>query len=56
MASENAYVTPEASVQTDETAGPFFQVGTWKFILMDVATFGLYEFYWFYKNFRAWMS
>ncbi len=31
---------------------PWFRVGTSKFLLMCVVTFGLYEIYWFYQQWR----
>jgi hypothetical protein len=34
-------------------APEFFTVGTVKLILMAVTTFGIYELYWFYRNWRV---
>ena len=31
---------------------PFFAVPVWKLALMSFFTFGLYEFYWFYRNWQ----
>ena len=30
----------------------FFPVGLWKLAIMSVCTFGIYEVYWFYKNWK----
>jgi hypothetical protein len=34
------------------TQAPWFRVGTAKFLLMCVVTFGLYQIYWFYQQWR----
>ncbi len=31
---------------------PFFPVATHKFIVMSICTFGMYELYWFYQNWK----
>ncbi len=31
---------------------PFFLVGTRKFVVLSIATLGLYQFYWFYRHWR----
>ena len=37
----------------DEIESPiFFPVSTLKLILMSIVTFGSYEIYWFYKNWK----
>lgn len=50
----NPYATPRAQVadQPSMAAGAtvFFPVGPLKLSVMSMATFGLYEVYWFYKN------
>src|SRR5712692_478302 len=41
-----------ATVATVETL-PFFPVATHKFVAMSICSFGLYELYWFYQNWKA---
>jgi hypothetical protein len=52
---DNPYATPTASL--DDTPGeaaatPFYVVGTMKFLVLYVATMGVYSVYWFYRNWR----
>ena len=35
-----------------EVGAPFFPVSTRKLVIMSVCTFGIYEFYWFYRNWK----
>ncbi len=54
--SENPYATPEAPIAMEAegaASAVFFQVGAMKLAVMYVATWGFYEIYWFYKNFRS---
>lgn len=49
----NPYATPTADLA--DTPGevsrpPFYVVGTLKFLLLYIATVGMYSLYWFYKN------
>lgn len=37
----------------DRQAEPFFTAPTVKLVVMSLCTFGLYEFYWFYKNWQV---
>jgi hypothetical protein len=37
---------------SSENRAPFFSVSLAKFTAMSVCTFGVYEIYWFYKNWR----
>ena len=30
----------------------YFHVSAWKFLVLSIATFGIYELYWFYQNWR----
>lgn len=48
---ENVYQAPQ-SVVADETVvkAPFYIVSQAKFLLLYVATFGLYAIYWFYRH------
>lgn len=49
----NPYESPKGSVKTDKvtTLSPyFFTTSTLKLSLMSICTFGIYELYWFYKN------
>ena len=38
-------------VTADKTEAMFYGVGVSKFIVLSVLTWGLFDFYWFYKNF-----
>jgi hypothetical protein len=40
----------EETQDVDEVRPQYFSVSTPKFILMAICTFGVYELYWFYKN------
>lgn len=40
----------DARVDATPTAAPFFVVAPWKFVVMYVATFGLYRLYWSYMH------
>jgi thioredoxin len=51
-ASEKAPVLGHDILSKNEEA-PFFIVSTTKLIVMSLCTFGLYEFYWFYKNWKS---
>jgi hypothetical protein len=44
--------TGDASTATADAAAPWFRVGTAKLLLMCVVTFGLYQIYWFYQQWR----
>lgn len=49
----NPYEPPKSSVRTDNATmlSPyFFTTSTLKLSLMSICTFGIYELYWFYKN------
>lgn len=49
----NPYEPPKSVVLKDvaRTDNPiFFTTSTLKFVVMSICTFGLYELYWFYKN------
>lgn len=52
----NPYATPAARVHELTAASseaPFFPVSLLKLSLMSLVTFGLYEVYWFYKNWKC---
>jgi hypothetical protein len=53
--SSNPYAAPKARV--DDAPAPdataYFPVSRLKLMLMSFATLGLYEVYWFYKNWKA---
>jgi hypothetical protein len=56
--SENPYAPPNsrvADVLPQETTAepPFFAVSLTKLVLMSICTFGLYEVYWFYRNWKC---
>jgi hypothetical protein len=51
----NPYAAPKAEVADPSTrmAPVFYPVSLLKLTLMSLATFGLYEIYWFYKNWKC---
>jgi hypothetical protein len=51
----NPYAAPKARVEDAAPEGEpaFFAVSRLKFVVMTVATFALYQIYWFYKNWQA---
>ena len=52
----NPYAPPASPVETAPVAGAepvFFAVGLWKLVVMSVCTLGLYDIYWFYKNWKC---
>ncbi len=55
--SLNPYAAPEAHLVDQDPDGigepAYFPVGIPKLALMCLATFGLYEIYWFYRNWKA---
>ena len=52
--SINPYKAPKSDLKTEQHLGSsesyFFTASTLKLVLMSVCTLGLYELYWFYKN------
>ncbi|MEL7449523.1 MAG: hypothetical protein AAFN78_09955, partial [Pseudomonadota bacterium] len=46
----NYYRAPESSLDPTDDTAKFYATGPVKFVLMDVATLGLYSIYWSYKN------
>jgi len=54
----NPYAPPVAevrdviAVETLASDPPFFAVSVLKLFVMCVCTFGIYQFYWFYKNWQ----
>ncbi|WP_193163043.1 hypothetical protein [Microbulbifer hainanensis] len=48
----NIYQPPAAELQSESTttAREFYVVSKTKFLVLMIATFGIYEIYWFYKN------
>jgi hypothetical protein len=57
MSSVNPYAAPKAALADVPQAGAgepvFFPVSGLKLALMSLVTFGLYEVYWFYKNWQC---
>lgn len=47
-------VAVKASVSADKTTGDGFsrEVPVWKFIMLSIITFGIYELFWFYGNWK----
>lgn len=55
-ASPDALATYTASTgarEEKQDALPFFAVATHKFVAMSLVTIGLYQYYWFYKQWRC---
>lgn len=57
MNGSNPYAPPSARVEDVRVYAadddiPFFAVSVRKLVLMSLCTFGLYQVYWFYKNWR----
>lgn len=52
---ENVYNPPASELvqEKEEVGALFYGVSSLKLTVMSVFTFGLYNFYWFYKNFAA---
>ncbi|MFJ2323571.1 hypothetical protein [Pseudomonas sp. NPDC087817] len=49
--SENAYAPAEAQLLVaGEQTPEFYVVARWKFILLSILSFGLYFYFWIYKN------
>lgn len=54
----NPFTPPAAAVadvdlpSAEETLTPFFPVSTNKLLVMSICTLGLYQVYWFYKNWQ----
>ena len=51
--SVNPYEPPQSLVESsaeESTSTYFFSTSTFKLSVMSICTFGLYELYWFYKN------
>jgi len=49
----NEKILEKVGVSLDRDTGgalPFYCVSTMKFSILSLATFGLYELFWFYKN------
>lgn len=56
ISQENSSLESDARLTTEEvkTHGvPLFHVSLTKLIIMFIATFGLYQVYWFYKQWQA---
>ena len=52
-APPTAIVADVAAPEQDGTPPPFFAVSTTKLIVMSMCTLGIYELFWFYKNWQA---
>ena len=56
--SDNPYATPSAFASADVpfdaviAQPPFFAVSITKLVVMSICTFGMYELYWFYQNWK----
>ena len=49
----NPYEPPKSSLETNiasTSEAYFFTTSTFKLVVMSICTFGIYELYWFYKN------
>lgn len=47
--SINPYIPPQSTI-SDHTGQRFYSISTGKFIILYLATFGLFRYYWHYKN------
>jgi hypothetical protein len=59
--NSNPYAPPASDLATgshpnDSAALAFFPVSVFKLFVMSFCTLGLYEYYWFYKNWKAYRS
>lgn len=50
FAPPSAVVADVGSAQTLSSQPPFFAVSLLKLVVLSICTFGIYELYWFYKN------
>jgi hypothetical protein len=54
--NQNPYAPPSANVAdispAQATAPPFFAVSALKLVVLSLCTLGLYELYWFYRNWK----
>lgn len=51
--TDSIYAPPEAEITAPPGGGPrYYVVGMKKFLLLSTFTFGLYTYYWTYKNWR----
>ena len=49
--SETIYTPPEANLMREDVKIPeFYVVARWKFLLLAILSFGLFFYYWSYKN------
>lgn len=51
--SHNQQIT-DSEVSTVNNTQPFYVVSKQKFIILHIATFGMYAFYWFWKQWTVW--
>jgi hypothetical protein len=49
---QQSYLGKEAPALQGDHSPTFFPVATHKFVVLSICTFGLYELYWFYKNWQ----
>lgn len=47
---KNIITDPSSKSEENSSAREFFVLSVGKFIILSISTFGLYELYWFYKN------
>jgi len=53
LSGDELHAAPSrANPAYDAGLGPWFPVATHKFIVLSVCSFGIYEFYWLYQNWR----
>lgn len=52
FAPPSAVVADVGSAQTLSSQPPFFAVSLLKLVVLSICTFGIYELYWFYKNWQ----
>ncbi|MGY0646353.1 MAG: DUF4234 domain-containing protein, partial [Paraglaciecola chathamensis] len=53
MESPTTITTPDDGVQESTKEIHYFTVSTFKLVVMSIFTFGIYDLYWFYRNWTA---
>ncbi|MBA2650727.1 MAG: hypothetical protein H0U73_00445 [Tatlockia sp.] len=53
MLQENSAIINSAIETNDHDQSPLFTPSTSKLVIMSICTLGLYDIYWFYKNWRV---
>jgi hypothetical protein len=56
MSADITTIGETVSSAAGDSQAPYFAVSLLKLTVMSVCTFGIYELYWFYKNWRLIME